>query len=91
MRFEYDPKKSQSNKAKHGLDFEEAKDLWKDMDRLEAPVSSPGEQRFIVIGSIRGTSLTAIITYRGGVTRIISVRRSRAEEIEYYETTKNNG
>jgi uncharacterized DUF497 family protein len=28
MIFEYDPKKSEANKAKHGIDFEEAKALW---------------------------------------------------------------
>ena len=30
MKFEYDPAKSESNKAKHGIDFEEAKELWRD-------------------------------------------------------------
>ena len=28
MIFEYDPKKSEANKAKHGIDFEETKALW---------------------------------------------------------------
>lgn len=90
MRFEYDPNKSLSNKAKHGIDFEEAKNLWKDLDRLEAPILRPGEQRFIVIGSILDASWTAIITYRGGAIRIISVRRAREEEIRHYEESKNN-
>ncbi|NPA51106.1 MAG: BrnT family toxin, partial [Epsilonproteobacteria bacterium] len=30
MEFEYDEKKSQINKLKHGIDFEEAKKLWMD-------------------------------------------------------------
>lgn len=90
MRFEYDPNKSLSNKAKHGIDFEEAKNLWKDLDRLEAPILRPGEQRFIVIGSTLDASWTAIITYRGGAIRIISVRRAREEEIRHYEESKNN-
>lgn len=50
MKFEYDPAKSAANKAKHGLDFEEAKALWKDENLLEVPVLRTGEPRFLVIG-----------------------------------------
>lgn len=32
--FEFDPKKSASNKIKHGIDFEQAKKLWEDPNRL---------------------------------------------------------
>lgn len=90
MKFEYDLKKSQSNKAKHDMDFEEAKELWADPDRLEAPVMRPGEERFIVIGAMRGTYWAAIITYRENAVRLISVRRARSEERKHYETDKNN-
>jgi len=37
MNFEYDPSKSVGNKDKHGIDFEEAKALWDDYNRLEVP------------------------------------------------------
>lgn len=37
MIFEYDPSKSQSNKEKHGIDFDEAQVLWQDPERLEIP------------------------------------------------------
>ena len=30
MLFEYDPANSATNKAKHGIDFDEAQVLWKD-------------------------------------------------------------
>jgi len=50
MAFEYDSKKSQANRDKHGIDFEEAQTLWSEN------------------------------------IRIISVRRSREEEIELYES-----
>lgn len=90
MKFEYDPHKSQSNKLKHGLDFEEAKALWDDVDRLEAPIFRPGEERFLLIGSIDGKPWTAIITYRGVGVRIISVRRSHPEELRAYEQKNNS-
>ena len=52
MKFEYDPAKNESNKAKHGIDFEEAKALWDDVDRLEAPIMRPGEKRYLLVGLI---------------------------------------
>ncbi|MGM0581844.1 MAG: BrnT family toxin [Bacteroidota bacterium] len=35
--FEFDPEKSNSNKSKHGIDFNEAKKLWDDPSRLVIP------------------------------------------------------
>ena len=86
MKFEYDPAKSTINKMKHGLDFEQAKALWKDENLLEVPVLRTGEPRFLVIGMIEGKVWTGVITYRGEAVRIISVRRSRKEEVEHYES-----
>ena len=40
MRFEYDPAKSAANKAKHGIDFAEAQELWRDDKALLRPVTS---------------------------------------------------
>jgi uncharacterized DUF497 family protein len=39
----------------------------------------------VVIGRIEGKHWSAVITYRRGTVRIISVRRSRAEEVALYE------
>jgi uncharacterized DUF497 family protein len=86
MSFEYDPKKSQSNHEKHGINFEEAKALWNDEARLEIPARTIDEPRYLIVGTIRGKHWSAVITYRGENVRIISVRRSRAEEIELYES-----
>lgn len=86
MPFEYDPKKSQANREKHGIDFEEAQALWIDVDRLEIPAKTLDEPRYLVIGKISDKYWSAAITYRGEHVRIISVRRSRDEEIELYES-----
>jgi len=91
MKFEYDPAKSESNKAKHGIDFEEAKALWDDVDRLEAQVLRPGEKRYLLVGLIDSFHWTAIFTYRGEAARIISVRRSRHDEVERYEKDRSIG
>lgn len=85
MKFEFDPNKSTSNKAKHGIDFEEAQELWNDPHLLEIEARSTDEPRFLLIGTITGKHWSAVVTYREDIVRIISVRRSRKEEVELYE------
>ncbi len=87
MEFEYDDNKSVSNKMKHGIDFEEAQKLWDDPDLIEIPIKTSDELRFLVIGRICGKCWSGVITYRGDKIRIISVRRSRNEEVTIYEST----
>lgn len=86
MEFEFDSKKSNSNKAKHGIDFGEAQALWDDPDLIQIRVKTTDEARFLVIGRISGKHWSAIITYRGDKIRLISVRRARQEEVEIYES-----
>ena len=86
MNFEFDPKKSDTNKSKHGLDLIEAQELWNDIDLLEISAKTIDEPRFLVIGKIGEKHWTGIVTYRNDNISIISVRRSRNEEIELYES-----
>ena len=86
MEFEFDSKKSHSNKQKHGLDFHEARALWDDPDLIEIPVQTIDEPRYLVIGMIQGKHWSGVVTYRGDKVRIISVRRSRKEEADIYES-----
>ena len=84
MDFEFDFSKSEYNKKKHGIDFIEAQAVWEDPDLVEIPAKTTDEPRFLVIGRIAGTCWSGIITYRVEKIRIISVRRSRREEVEIY-------
>jgi len=86
MEFEFDSQKSQSNKKKYGIDFCEAQALWDDPDLIEVPTRTSDEPRFLVIGKISGQYWSGVITYRAEKIRIISVRRSRKEEIDIYES-----
>jgi len=86
MEFEFDKRKSQINKKKHGIDFVEAQSLWNDPDRIEIPAKTIDEQRFLIIGKIADKYWSSIITFRNEKIRIISIRRSRKEEIEIYES-----
>ncbi len=86
MEFEFDPQKSDSNKIKHGIDFNEAQELWDDPDLIEIPIRTSDEPRYLVIARISREHWSAVITYRGEKIRFISVRGSRKEEVHIYES-----
>jgi uncharacterized DUF497 family protein len=86
MGFEYDPAKSAENKRKHGIDFESALALWSDDGLVEIPARVVDEPRWLVIGKIADKHWSAVITRRGENVRVISVRRSRTEEVALYES-----
>ena len=86
MIFEFDEKKSKANRRKHGIDFVDAQLLWLDPDLLEIPAKTVDEPRSLIIGRILDKHWSAVVTYRDENTRIISVRRSRVEEIKLYES-----
>ena len=82
MEFEFDPTKSAANKEKHGIDFVEAQGIWADDRSLNLAAMSSGEPRRLAIGLIDTRHWTAVWTLRGGNIRIISVRRSRKDEVQ---------
>ena len=84
--FEFEDEKSTANQVKHGIDFVDAQLLWLDSELLEIAAKIQDEPRFLVIGVIDSKHWSAVITYRNENIRIISVRRSRDEEIELYES-----
>lgn len=86
MHFEYDRQKSEANKDKHGIDFEEALELWQDPDLVEIPARTTDEPRWMIIAKRSGKHWSAVITRRGENIRLISVRRSRDEEVQVYES-----
>lgn len=90
MDFEFDTEKSKANREKHGIDFIEAQQLWKDEDRLEIPARTEDEPRYVLIAALKQKLWSAFFTYRRERIRLISVRRSRTEERElYYESQES--
>ncbi len=76
--FEFDENKSEINKKKYGISFEEAKILWQDKNSLVIPAKAVGEEeRFALISKLDGKCYVAIFTLRNEKYRIISVRRCR--------------
>ena len=91
VRFTWDTAKAESNRRKHGIDFEDALAVFRDplhlsrLDRIEE-----GEQRWQTIGRAHGVTLLLVahtMTEQGPVEviRIISARRAARSERKRYE------
>ena len=70
------------------IDFIEGQALWDDPDRLVIPARTVDEPRFMIIGYLAGAVWSGVFTIRDENIRIISVRRSRKEEIALYESER---
>ena len=86
MKFEWDTREEIANRRKHGINFETAKALWFDENRIEIIAPHPVEERRILIAHLHGKLWTAVYTIRDQSSiRLISVRRSREKEVTLYE------
>ena len=89
LSFEWDEKKSASNKKKHGVSFEEAKSVFTDQFArlISDPDHSDDEDRFILLGtSIHSRLLVVCHCIRANDSiRIISARKADKQEREIYE------
>ena len=87
MRFEWDEAKRLANLEKHGLDFNDALELFKEemviaLDRRR----DYGESRFIGFGVLRQRVLAVAFSRRGpDAIRIISLRKANRRERKRYE------
>jgi uncharacterized DUF497 family protein len=88
LQFEWDSKKAQSNKRKHGITFEEASIIFGDplSITIPDPAHSVGEDRFITVGtSVDNKLLVVVHTDRDDIIRIISARNATRSERRQYE------
>ena len=88
MRFAWDPGKAAENLANHGVSFEEAATVFRDV--LSATGADPdhsfGEERFVTFGISTGDRLLVIAhTDRDDSIRIISARPAKPRERKIYE------
>ncbi len=88
MKFEWDPSKDRTNQARHGLSFEQARELLSsETDCLEIydEAHSDREDRFIAVGPIsEGVVLVVWTERQEGTIRIISARWATARETDMY-------
>ena len=86
--FEWDSKKAEANRKKHGVSFEEGVTVFGDplSMNMPDPDHSESEQRFIVIGlSDRYRPLVVCYAEIEEKTRIISARQATRSERKSYE------
>lgn len=89
MIFEYNPIKSRVNKEKHGIDFEEAKQIWNGL-YVVFSAKCEIENRFAIIGPVNNKLYICIYCLRDEKIRIISCRRPRKGEVDLYEKSFKN-
>lgn len=86
--FEWDENKNTINKKKHGISFEEAREVFDDIKAIlfDDPDHSVGEERFLIIGIIRSQKICIVShCYRDNdVIRIISAREATKKEKNVY-------
>jgi len=88
MKFSWDPNKSASNKEKHGIDFDQTKEVFFDDNAIvDKGKTVNGEERWITIGKTLKLFIIAVVfTIRDTTIRIISARQARKNEIKEYIT-----
>ena len=87
VSFEWDERKNLLNFGKHGIDFDDASEIFygpiifRQSDRNN-------EERWIAIGSLEDRLITVVFTRRKDVIRIISARRARKNEEREYRNAE---
>ncbi|MPZ57482.1 MAG: BrnT family toxin [Rhizobiales bacterium] len=85
--FQWDARKNALNLTKHGIDFDEALEVFYRPHALRRSDRN-NEERWIAIGESEVRVITVAFAYRGEEIRIISARRARRhEERTYREET----
>ena len=85
--FEWDDDKSSANLRNHGIDFDDASEVFYGPIILRQSDRN-NEERWIAIGSLEDRLLTVVFTRRTDVIRTISARRARKNEEREYRNAK---
>ena len=89
MNYEWDETKNKTNKAKHGITFEQAQTVFADLLAIEIKDevnSTENEERFILLGMSKKKGILVVVYCERDLDtiRIISAREAnKSEEVEY--------
>lgn len=85
LEFEWDENKNKSNRVKHSISFEKAKEVFEDEKSVEFRGNTPTELRIIRIGKTFSKILIVVVyTIRVAMIRIISARQASKKETKAY-------
>lgn len=86
MEFEWDPKKAEANRRKHGIEFLDAVIVFDDDRGITLQDEYPTEERYVTFGmDAQGRVLAVCRALRGNTIRIISARKATSRERAQYE------
>ena len=85
--FDWDKRKSKSNLDKHGIDFDDAVEIFHGPVILRRSDRN-NEERWIAIGFLENKFIAVVFTRRADAFRIISARRARKNEEREYRNAK---
>lgn len=86
MEFEWDPKKAETNRRKHGVEFLDAVIVFDDDRAITVVDQHPTEVRYVTFGmDAQGRVLAVSYAVRAGNIRIISARKATARERAQYQ------
>jgi uncharacterized DUF497 family protein len=85
LNYEWDPRKAESNFAKHGVRFANATGVFADDAAITIPDDDLREERYVTIGHDgAGRLLVVVYTWRGDGVRLISARKATRTEAQHY-------
>ncbi len=85
--FEWDEQKSELNRAKHGIHFDDAIEVFYGPTLLRQSDRN-NEERWIAVGDSENRLIAVVFTRRADVIRVISARRARKNEEREYRNAK---
>jgi len=85
MNYEWDKDKNATNQAKHGVNFNQAKDFeWDSAMVLTDNRRDYGETRYCAFGYIGNRLYCLIFTSKDADIRVISLRKANKREVKRY-------
>jgi len=89
LKFEWDPKKAEANRRKHGIEFLDAVIVFDDDRAVTLLDEHPREERYVTFGmDAQGRVLAVSYAVRGDTVRVISARKATPRERAQYEDKK---
>jgi uncharacterized protein len=85
--FDWNERKSESNLAKHGIDFDNAIEVFYGPIVLRRSDRN-NEERWVAVGHSKNRLIAVVFTRRSDIIRIISARRARKNEERAYRNAK---
>ena len=91
MRFVWDDEKRDANLEKHGIDFEDARDVFSGLTVIVKDARFDyGEHRFITLGMLKDIVVVIAHTETDEEIRVVSMRKAtKNEQRIYFESLAN--